>query len=42
MPGAYDIDSELLFEQFLARARAGGLQIRRSFGIEAIDHRDGV
>lgn len=42
MPDAFDIDTELLFEQYVAHARAAGMQVRRGFGIEAMDWRGGA
>ena len=39
MPGAYDLDADLLFERFLVSARLAGAETRRSFEIKAIDQR---
>ncbi len=39
VPDAYDIDTELLFERFLAGARQSGAHIRRGYEIEEIRRR---
>ena len=39
VPGAYDLDADLLFERFMVSARLAGADTRRSFEIKAIDRR---
>jgi len=39
VPGAYDLDADLLFECFMARARLAGADTRRSFVVGEINRR---